>query len=51
MFDKNLDPREGQFIGVAAFFVVVLVCFGALYLIVDNADWIDGTSHQQGVKK
>lgn len=51
MIDPDYDPKEGQNIGAGVFFLIVIMCFGALYLIVDNADYIDGTARHQGQRK
>lgn len=44
------DPKEGNAIGALAFIVVVAVCFGMLWVIVDHADYIDGTNHREQSK-
>lgn len=51
MNDPDYDPNESLNIGAAVFFLIVIMCFGALYLIVDNADYIDGTARHKVQKK
>lgn len=44
------DPRKDPPIILWVFFVLIL-CFSMLWVIVDNADYIDGTARHQGQKK